>query len=66
MLAIPPGWNYTVPYPGRSPQRLVVVRPPVDKISSDLSDFLMFFRRHLFENTSMVDWLSIRTQVGLM
>ena len=66
MLATPPGWNHTVPYPGRSPWRSVVVRPPVEKFSSDLSYFLVFFRRRLFENTSTVDWLSRRTHVGLM
>ena len=40
MLAIPPGWNHTVPYPGRSSWRSVVVIPPVDKIASDLLYFL--------------------------
>ena len=66
MLTMPPVCNHTVPCPGRSPWRSVVVYPLVEKIASDLSNFLMFFRRRLFENTSTVDWMSSRTQVGLM
>ena len=63
MLEIPPGWNHTVTYPGKSPWGSVVIRFPVEKIASDLSNFLMFFRRRLFEKTSTVDWLSRRNQV---
>ena len=66
MFAMPAGWNHTVTYPRRSPWRFVVVHPPVENIASALSDFLMFFRRHLFGKTSTVDWLSRMTQVGLM
>ena len=53
--AIPPGWNYTDPYPGRSPIRLVVVFPPAKNMTRSRLDFLMFRRRFLFENTSTVD-----------
>ena len=45
ILAISTGWNHTVPCPRRSPRRFVVFRPPVEKISSALSDFLIFFRK---------------------
>ena len=50
MLAITPGWNHTVPYPGRSPWRFLVVCPPLEKIASALSYFLIFFRRRLLES----------------
>ena len=32
MLAMTPGWNHTVPYPGRPPWKFVVVIPPLEKI----------------------------------
>ena len=66
MFVMPTGWNHTVLYPDRYPWRFVAVLPPADNISSDLSDFLMFFMRRLFEKMSTVDWFSRRTQVVLM